>query len=86
MTLGLSLVTTALADTHYVWTNSPSPASPYTNWTTAAHVIQDAVHAAQTGDTVLVAGGVYATGGRAVGTNLLVNRVVRIDCMCNVGE
>jgi hypothetical protein len=33
------------------------------------------VDAAQTGDTVWVAGGVYATGGRAVGTNLLVNRV-----------
>jgi predicted amidohydrolase len=63
------------AATRYVWQSSPSPGPPYTNWATAAHVIQDAVDAAQTGDSVLVAGGVYATGGRAVGTNLLVNRV-----------
>jgi hypothetical protein len=51
------------AATHYVWQNSPGPAAPYTTWTSAAHVIQDAVDAAQTSDTVLVAGGVYATGG-----------------------
>ena len=67
---------TASAATRYVWQGSPGPAPPYTSWASAAHVIQDAVDAAQTGDTVLVAGGVYATGGRAVGTNLLVNRVV----------
>jgi len=65
----------ASAATLYVWQSSSSPAPPYTNWVTAAHVIQDAVDAAQRGDTVLVAGGAYATGGRAVGTNLLVNRV-----------
>jgi bifunctional DNase/RNase len=65
----------ASAATRYVWQDSPSPAPPYTNWANAAHVIQDAVDAAQTSDTVLVAGGVYATGGRAVGTNVLVNRV-----------
>jgi hypothetical protein len=65
----------ASAATRYVWQGSPGPAPPYTSWASAAHVIQEAVDAAQTGDTVLVAGGVYATGGRAVGTNLLVNRV-----------
>ena len=27
----------------YVWTNSPAPAAPFTNWTTAAHAIQDAL-------------------------------------------
>jgi hypothetical protein len=70
----LALTGSASAATRYVWQDSPSPGLPYTNWTSAAHVIQDAVDAAQSGDTVLVAGGVYATGGRAVGTNLLVNR------------
>ena len=58
-----------LAATRYVWQGSPSPAPPYTNWATAAHVIQDAVDAAQTGDKIVVTNGVYATGGRAVGTN-----------------
>jgi hypothetical protein len=71
----LLLLGTASAATRYVWQGSFSPAPPYTNWASAAHVIQNAVDAAQTGDTVRVAGGVYATGGRAVGINLLVNRV-----------
>jgi hypothetical protein len=31
------------AATHYVDLNSPSPTAPFTNWATAAHVIQDAV-------------------------------------------
>ncbi len=54
---------------HYVWTNSASPAYPYTNWNMAAHVIQDAVDVASTGDTVWVTNGVYSTGGREVNGN-----------------
>jgi len=73
-TLLLSLAT-ASAATRYVWQDSPSPGPPHTNWTSAAHVIQDAVDTARPGDAVLVAGGVYTTGGRAVGTSQLVNRV-----------
>jgi hypothetical protein len=68
------MASSASAATRYVWQSSPSPAPPDTNWTTAAHVIQDAVDVAQTGDTVLVAGRVYATGGRAV-SGSLANRV-----------
>ncbi len=48
----------ANAATRYVWQGSPSPAPPYTSWASAVHVIQEAVDAAQTGDTVWVAGGV----------------------------
>jgi len=64
----------ASAATRYVWQNSPSPAPPYTNWATAAHVIQEAVDAAAPGDQVLVTNGVYATGGRAV-VGTMTNRV-----------
>jgi hypothetical protein len=62
-------------DIHYVWLDSPQPEPPYTNWATAARVIQDAVDAAAAGDEIVVTNGLYAAGGRAVGTNLLANRV-----------
>ena len=60
----------------YVWTNSPSPTWPYTNWSTAAHTIQDAVDAAQSGATVWVTNGVYDTGGGVIPGYACTNRVV----------
>jgi hypothetical protein len=65
----------ALATVRYVDANSLAPAPPYTNWARAAQVIQDAVDVALAADEIVVTNGIYASGGRAVGTNVLVNRV-----------
>src|SRR6266700_2914212 len=56
----------ALAGVHYVDVNSANATPPYTNWTTAATNIQDAVDAAVAGDEVVVTNGIYAIGGRTV--------------------
>ncbi len=63
------------ADTHYVWTNSPSPTAPYTNWISAAHTIQTAIAGASDGDVILVTNGTYSTGSQIVYGSML-NRVV----------
>ncbi len=61
---------------HYVWTNSPASAWPYTNWTTAAHTIQEAVDVASSNDTVLATNGVYDAGGVTMEDLVLTNRVL----------
>ncbi len=68
-----------VAPIYYVAPDSPLPTSPYTNWATAAHTIQEAIDAIAAvpnpGTCVLVTNGVYATGGRAV-YGKMTNRVV----------
>jgi len=73
--LFLTSAGSAFAAVRYVDVNNTSPAPPYTNWASAAATIQVAVDAATPGDKIVVTNGTYATGGRAVGTSRLANRV-----------
>jgi hypothetical protein len=58
--------TSVAAAIHYVDVNSANPVAPYTNWATAATVIQDAIDIALPGAEVVVTNGVYEVGGHAV--------------------
>jgi hypothetical protein len=65
----LAFLTTAFSmdgAVRYVNVNNANPTQPYTNWITAANVIQDAVEAAVPGDEIVVTNGVYETGVRSV--------------------
>jgi len=61
----LALHSTSAA-TRYVDVNCTHPVPPFTNWATAATMIQHAVDASAPGDEVLVTNGVYALGARQV--------------------
>jgi parallel beta-helix repeat protein len=52
------LPTRTLAETHYA-SNYGSDEYPYTSWATAATIIQNAINASNTGDTVRVGAGAY---------------------------
>jgi parallel beta-helix repeat protein len=64
----------ASAATHYVDANGTNATPPYSDWTTAAVNIQDAIDASTNGDIVLVTNGVYAGGGQVMAGGL-TNRV-----------
>ena len=63
---------------------SANPVSPYTDWSTAAATIQDAVDVAGAGTVILVTNGVYATGGRLVAGDMF-NRVVLDKAITVIG-
>ena len=81
----VAIASSALADVHYVDVNGTNATPPYTNWSTAATNIQDAVDAAVAGDEIVVTNGTYARGGHAASFDSTPNRVA-VDKPLNVSS
>lgn len=69
-----AVLTALVSATRYVDAGNANSSPPYTSWATAARTIQDAIDAAVTGDEIIVTNGIYASGGRPVGST--TNRIV----------
>lgn len=91
LALGVHLfwAASACAATHYVDCKNQKPVSPYTDWSTAATNIQDAVDVSVAGDQILVADGVYRNGGRAVagfvGNRVAVTKAITLQSLNGPG-
>jgi len=71
-----SFAGSAFGATHYVDIASTNPIPNYTDWSTATTNIQEAVHVALDGDTVLVTNGTYVLSSQILITNRLNVRSV----------
>jgi hypothetical protein len=67
----------------YVDASASNPSPPYSDWSTAAQAIQDAVDVANPGDQILVTNGVYQTGGKVWIIGSLLSRVL-VDKPVNI--
>src|SRR5512133_1629954 len=68
------IAATASAGERFVSLSSPDARPPYTDWTTAATNIQDAIEVAAPGDLIWVTNGVYGNGGKTISGDL-TNRI-----------